>query len=90
MRTFVTDGQTDGQTGLDTQDQCAGPKKGVSWVRSEVIFLKWIYLSNGKFVPLDICTVDAHNTELCFEGKFDFLVKISKPTYLVCWQHFGF
>ena len=45
-------------------------------------FLKWIYLSNGKSVRLDIRTADAHNTEVCFEGKFDFLVKISEPTLL--------
>ena len=35
-------------------------------------FLEWIYLSNDKSVWLDISTADAHNTELCFEGKFDF------------------
>ena len=45
-------------------------------------FLKWIYLSNGKSVRLDIRIADAHNTEVCFEGKFDFLVKISEPTLL--------
>ena len=45
-------------------------------------FLKWIYLGNGKYVRLDIRTVDGHNTELCFEGKFVFLVKISEPTIM--------
>ena len=45
-------------------------------------FLKWIYLSNSKSIRLDIRTADAHNTEVCFEGKFDFLVKISEPTLL--------
>ena len=45
-------------------------------------FLKWIYLSNDKSVRLDTRTADAHNTEVCFEGKFDFLVKISEPTLL--------
>ena len=45
-------------------------------------FLKWIYLSNGKSVRLDIPTADAHNAEVCFEGKFDFLVKISETTLL--------